>query len=227
MMRSFGLALTLCLAASAARADDLRLSASFEGGKRYRSGKIDVVVMEGDFHQMGRQYGGLMKDELKEFYEMAVKQLGVGTKKLSWDEAVSGAKAMLERNPFYVREWVRGMAETSGLGQEKQVLLSESILALATEAGCSGLMAWGDYTKDGAVLAGRNWDLGTKALAPYQKFLTVNVFNPTGFGQGVADINYAGQTLWQTAMNQSGLYYDLQNGSMSDPTAGKNRMNSN
>ncbi len=88
-------------------------------------------------------------------------------------------------------------------------------------------MAWGEYTKDHSAVVARNWDLGTKVLEPYQKFLTVAVFNPVGFGQGVADINYIGQITWQSAMNQSGLFYDLQNGQMSDPWAARNRLNSN
>ena len=89
------------------------------------------------------------------------------------------------------------------------------------------MMAWGEYTKDGSTVAGRNWDLPGKTLVPYQKFMTAAVFNPVGSAQGVADINYIGQIMWQSAMNQSGLFYDLQNGGMSDPYQAKNRLNSN
>ena len=120
------------------------------------------------------------------------------------------------------------MGETSGLGAEKQILACQLLGPIIFGSGsCSGLMAWGEYTKDHSTVIGRNWDLGTKAVEPYQKFLTVAVFNPTGYGQGVADINYIGQVMWQSAMNQSGLFYDLQNGGMSDPLTAKNRLNSN
>lgn len=37
----------------------LQIAGEFEGGKLYRAGKINVVVMKGNFYQMGRQYGAL------------------------------------------------------------------------------------------------------------------------------------------------------------------------
>jgi hypothetical protein len=206
----------------------LQIAGEFEGGKLYRAGKINVVVMKGSFYQMGRQYGALLKDEFNEFYNMGVKQTGIGTEKAPYDQVLAISKSSLEKNPFYVREWVRGMGDTSGLGTEKQVIASQLLVPIIFESGsCSGLIAWGEYTKDGSAIAGRNWDLPVKALDPYQKFFTVAVFNPTGSAQGVADMNYIGQIVWQSAMNQSGLFYDLQNGAMSDPSNSKNRLHSN
>jgi hypothetical protein len=137
-------------------------------------------------------------------------------------------KKFLNQQPFYVKEWVRGMGETSGLGDEKQIIASQllAIIVYGLE-NCSGLIAWGKYTKDGSTIVGRNWDMVKDILEPYQKFLTVAVFNPTGYGQSVADINYLGQIIWQSAINKSGIFYDLQNGSMSDPVLAKNRLGSN
>ena len=43
----------------------LRLSAEFEGGKLYRAGKIGVVELTGSYRQMGRQYGTLLRGELR------------------------------------------------------------------------------------------------------------------------------------------------------------------
>lgn len=209
-------------------ADDLKLAGDFEGGKLYHVGKINVVVMRGDFHQMGRQYGGLLQNEFKEFYDMMVKQTGIGTEKAPYNEVLADFKAGLEQAPFYVREWVRGMGETSGLGEDKQIIATQGLTAILMSGGaCSGMIVWDKYSKNGSTVVGRNWDLGTKALEPYQKFMTVAVFNPTGSAQGVADINYIGQIMWQSAMNQAGLFYDLQNGGMCDSTQAKNRINSN
>lgn len=222
----FGSILLLCFLVTTAQADGVKFVSEFEGGKLFKAGKINIVVMKGDFYQMGRQYGSLLKNEFGEFYAMAVKQTGIGTEKASYDEALALMKTGLAKAPFYVKEWVRGMGATSGLGAEKQIIASQ-VLAPIVMGDCSGLIAWGEYTKDSATIAGRNWDLGTKALEPYQKFLTVAVFNPTGYGQGVADINYIGQITWQTAINRAGIFYDLQNGGMSDPNNAKNRLNSN
>ncbi|OGC04789.1 hypothetical protein A2276_02355 [candidate division WOR-1 bacterium RIFOXYA12_FULL_43_27] len=228
MKKLFGLLLVFFAMVSVSAADTMKVSGEFEGGKKYRAGKINVVVMKGNFYQMGRQYGGLMKAEFKEFYDMLVKQAGIGTAKAPYKEVLAEFKAGQEQVPFYVREWVRGMGETSGLGAEKQIIASQGLTAILMPAGsCSGMVAWGKYTKGGASVVGRNWDLGTKALEPYQKFLTVAVFNPAGYGQGVADINYIGQILWQSGINKSGIFYDLQNGAMCDPRDAKNRLNSN
>ncbi|MCX5751767.1 MAG: C45 family autoproteolytic acyltransferase/hydrolase [Candidatus Saganbacteria bacterium] len=228
MKKILGTALVLLLFVPIAYAQDLKPISEFEGGKLYQAGKINVVVMKGDFHQMGRQYGALLKDNFKEFYDMMVKQTGIGTEKAPYDEILADSKAGLETVPFYVREWVRGMGETSGLGADKQVIFTEALTALLMSgSSCSGMIAWDQYSKDGSTVVGRNWDLGTKAIEPYQKFMTVAVFNPTGYGQGVADINYLGQIMWQSGLNQSGLFYDLQNGGMCDSTSAKNRLNSN
>jgi len=218
--------LLLSLLAATAHAEGVKFVSKFEGGSLFKADKINVVVMKGNFHQMGRQYGSLLKNELTEFYEMAIKQTGIGTPKAPYDEVLAEMKTGLAKAPFYVREWVRGMGETSGLGADRQIIACQALIPIVTGS-CSGLIAWGDYTKDGAAVAGRNWDLGTKDLEPYQKFLTVAVFNPTGSGQGVADINYIGQITWQSAINSSGLFYELQNGAMSDPNRAKNRLNAN
>jgi len=228
MKKVFGLVLVLCFLVSIARAQEMKFISDFEGGMLYKAGKINVVVMKGNFYQMGRQYGALLKNEFNEFYTMAVKQTGIGTKKAPYDEVLAMMKGSLEKSPFYVREWVRGTGETSGLGAEKQMVASQLLGPIIFGSGnCSGLIAWGEYTKNGSTIAARNWDLPTRALEPYQKFFTVAVFNPTGSGQGVADMNYIGQIMWQSALNQAGLFYDLQNGGMSDPLSAKNRLNAN
>jgi len=228
MKKLLGLVLAFCFLVSAAYAQELQPISEFEGGKLYKAGKLNVVVMRGNFYQMGRQYGSLLKDEFKEFYEMAAKEAGIGTEKVPFDKALAEMKGSLDALPFYVREWVRGIGETSGLGAEKQIIACQILIPLIMGGeGCSGLMAWGEYTKDGATVVGRNWDLPGKILERYQKFMTVSIFNPVGSGQGVADINYIGQVIWQSAMNQSGLFYDLQNGQGSDPYSAKNRLNSN
>jgi len=46
----------------------LKPFSSFDGGKRYRLDKIDVLELHGDYREMGRQYGKLMKEELNNFY---------------------------------------------------------------------------------------------------------------------------------------------------------------
>ncbi|MDD2287125.1 MAG: hypothetical protein PHQ11_17205, partial [Paludibacter sp.] len=42
----------------------LQFVSSFENGDRYLAGNYSVIVLNGTYREMGRQYGGLMKDEL-------------------------------------------------------------------------------------------------------------------------------------------------------------------
>src|SRR4030042_1543283 len=51
---------------------NLEKVSEFEGGRLYRAGKIYVAQLNGDYREMGRQYGGLMKSQIKQFYEEAV-----------------------------------------------------------------------------------------------------------------------------------------------------------
>ena len=43
-------------------------------GKLYKVGKINVCVLEGNFYEMGLQYGKMMKDEINGLYDLMVKR---------------------------------------------------------------------------------------------------------------------------------------------------------
>jgi len=88
MKKLFGLVLALGLLVSIAQAADLKYVSEFEGGQLYKAGRINVVVMKGNFYQMGRQYGSLVKNEINEFYDLAAKQIGLGTDKAPYDEVL-------------------------------------------------------------------------------------------------------------------------------------------
>jgi len=57
---------------------------TFECGTRYRTtgaggtGRFNVVQLSGDWPQMGRQYGYLLKDQMGEFYDLASARLMAG-----------------------------------------------------------------------------------------------------------------------------------------------------
>jgi hypothetical protein len=91
-------------------------------------------------------------------------------------------------------------------------------MLMVASAGCSSMSAWGDYTGDGQQVVGRNWDLNAGLFEKWGKYLTVAVYNPSGSFNPVADINYAGALLFQSGISRPGLFMDLQNGSMVDPS---------
>jgi hypothetical protein len=93
-------------------------SVNFYQGKLYKSGKINVVVLEGSYEEMGRQYGALLRDELNANYRGIIK----GLKKIT---GATSQEIQKEGNELYAtypekyKKIVNGLSITSGLGLEK------------------------------------------------------------------------------------------------------------
>lgn len=195
---------------------------SFEGGAVYRtngeggSGTFKVLVLNGSWREMGRQYGYLMRHDFAEFYEIAVAHLiGRG---MSLEHIESDANDFYNGKMDYAKALIDGMAETSGLTLTQQRIASAAMIMIVMH-GCSSLNAWGDYTGGGPLVVGRNWDIGAH-VNPFNRFMNVTIYNPAGGWIPVADVSYLGFFFFQTGMNKSGIFFDLQNGEMSDPGTG-------
>ncbi len=188
---------------------DLELISSFEGGRLYRSGKINVPVLHGSYHRMGRQYGHLLSGELKSLYMNAVVDHFQRARGLSGDEMDKAAMSLYRFYPRRFKDMIGGMAETSGLSLREQIMLN-AIEFYGLMPGCSGIIAWGDYTKGQALVAGRNYDWFEEYSA-FAQSLTVTVFNPDS-GVPNAIITFAGVIYATTGLNARGLFLELNNG---------------
>lgn len=193
---------------------------SFEGGKLYSSGKgeghFKILVIKGSWREMGRQYGHLLKKEMKDFYQKAYIKMGYDQKK-AISESIYNA---LNKE---IKEFITGMAETSGSSLERQKITSclTSLIFLETRnyAGCSSMSVWGEYTGDRSLVLGRNYDL-LGGFPAFKKFIVAVIYNPTGSPNSVADINFISSLpgFALTALNSSGLYIATHAGWLSDPT---------
>ena len=196
----------------------------FYRGKLYKSGKINVVVMEGTYEEMGRQYGSLLKDELVANYNGIVAALNE-SKDLTAKDIQEESDTLYNTYPEKYQKIIKGLAETSGLGIEKaKFLLSQEsyvmheLFAKANGASvsgishCSVLALWGDYTTDGKMLVGRNYDLGS---ANHQ-YVNVAVYNPIDGSIPSASVTYTGGIYVTTGINRDNLYLELNSGSISD-----------
>ena len=56
------------------KGQELKYSAEFEEGKLYRAGHVSVLELTGNYRQMDRQYGMLLKDELTTLYYDAIEE---------------------------------------------------------------------------------------------------------------------------------------------------------
>jgi len=196
---------------------DLTPVASFEYGQRFSAGDYPVIVLSGTYRQMGRQYGGLMKNELNEEYTFLLDTLA--KRGYTQEQIREYGREIPAFYPQRVKENFWGMSETSGLTPDDiAVLYYGAIFQLMAKppvpVSCSYLATWGDYTTDGSVVASRNWDLDD-AVMPYTKWYVLAVYRPNDGSNGIATWSPAGMRP-ETFMNSKGLFIADDNAGLDD-----------
>ncbi|MEW6260034.1 MAG: C45 family autoproteolytic acyltransferase/hydrolase [Thermodesulfobacteriota bacterium] len=186
--------------------------ALFEGGRLYKVGPIPVLQLHGTHYEMGRQYGALLRAELNAAYSLMISTFSPF---VSYNRMKQIAYNVYSRLEQQQKDIIAGMAETSGLGLEQQIILNalEWIPKIDRFVPhCSGFGVWGNYTGDGKLIFGRNNDDTPILYGPFGAYVVVAVFNPTGSGIPVANVNYAGVVYAATAMNRSGIFAEFNSG---------------
>lgn len=187
----------------------------WNGGSLHRIGGVDMVVLNGTYKEMGRQYGHLAKDKM-------IAALA-GWKKIFIDTGVLDFESIHEviGAPFYMsapkfrKDLYAGMAETSGLSLEEVVVLDNWLFLclLGRRAGCSSYVAWGSKTIDGTAYMGRNLDFPDWARDLVASTEVIAVMNPVGGDFGLAGFGIGGTvTAFDDMMNSEGLYLSFNNG---------------
>ncbi|MDO9527802.1 MAG: C45 family peptidase [Syntrophales bacterium] len=195
----------------------LKPIAKYDGGLLYKAGKFNVVELHGNFRQMGRQYGHLLKDDLKKFYKLAIVDGLVKEKHLDYKLGKYVAAEIFSRCPQRFREIFYGIAETSGMELEKLLILNE-LVTLAHIMGdavhCSFIATWGDYSADGTMITGRHFDY-PELFNKFADFVTVAIYNPTDGSVPTATVGFLGGIEAVTVMNRSGLFAEVNDGTPS------------
>jgi hypothetical protein len=193
---------------------NLVLIREYEGGALYKAGPVNVLFLRGTHYQMGRQYGMLLKDELTALYDLAVSRYG--------DYRITPARMLKVANAYYAnfpqkyRDVIGGMAETSGLGLDKQIVVNgieiiQKINGIVPTGNCTGLVVWGAYTGGAPLIFGRSND-DHPFFRNFGGYTIVAVFNPTDGGIPTAIVNYAGAIYAPTALNRYGIFMELNSG---------------
>ncbi len=199
---------------------DLPLVATFENGQRYQAGIYPVIVLSGSYREMGRQYGGLMKDELNDEYAFLTDTLtSLG---MTREETRKDGQEIIAHYPQRIKEIFTGMSETSGLTSDDIAVLyyGPIFLLLAAPAepavpvSCSYLATWGDYTTDGSPVVSRNWDLADSVL-PFTQWYVLAIYRPTDGSNSIATWSPAGARP-ETFMNNKGLFIADDNSGLDD-----------
>ncbi len=189
-------------------------------GELYRAGEFYVAVLHGNYYQMGSQYGEFFKHQLAVLYPAVVDDYLIKAHKLSMQDIYNWVNPRYDLYPQDLKEFIRGMEAASGLERQKLIILSQlTDLARITpgsagNAGCSGIAVWGDYTGDGPLVYGRNFDWSGH-YAYFDSYIAVTVFHPDDGSLPFANVAWAGELLVQTAINSAGLFLESNDGEIS------------
>ena len=180
---------------------------TFENGLRADVNGIAVVSLYGTWREMGRQYGMLMKDRLDEvfFFVNTIIEYSVGNA----EKARSIIAVQTAQTPYRISEFFEGAAETSGLtvNQLQAVNAVERIGGLPK---CSAAFCWGEYTA-GPLVIGRNYDY-SDAFGLLKDDVAVTVYHPADGSLATATVGYAGEIYAVNAINEKGIFMELNNG---------------
>jgi hypothetical protein len=196
---------------------DIKPIAQYEGGSLYKAGKFNVVELHGNFRQMGRQYGHLLKDDLQKFYQLAITNVLVKENHLNYELAKDVSAKIFERYPQRFKEIIYGIEETSGIKLENLLVLNELVTlahVMGNDVHCSYIATWGDYSADGTMVTGRHFDY-PEFYNKFADFVTVTIYNPTDGSVPTATVGFLGGIETFTVMNRGGLFAEVNDGTPS------------
>lgn len=197
----------------------------YRGGALYECGGLRMAVLQGSYRQMGRQYGGLLKEDILAYYDRMIDKFVLKTG-LFTEEDLAGliVRPAIRTQAKRQNELLRGMAEETGLSFEKHVLLSLNIEALmylrkigsGNATACTSLAAWGDYTIDRRTYTARNFDFPNIYRELSRTFGIVLVLKPTDGSNAIAGLCHTGMITFFDGMNDKGLYIEGNNAADSE-----------
>ncbi len=180
----------------------------FEQGSKASRYNISVVNLRGSWYEMGRQYGVLMKKELEDVHQFIHNLIDNDSVDPELVEAVVDVQE--RQTPYRILQFMRGASETSGftMREMQEVNAVERISGLPR---CSAAFCWGDYSA-GPLIVGRNYDYGS-AFGELKDDVAVTVYHPNDGSLAVATIGYVGEIYAVNALNEKGIFLELNNGS--------------
>ncbi len=208
--------------------------AEFEGGHLYKQNAVHIVVLNGTYYEMGRQYGHLLKEQINWHFKELKNDFMVtpaGNNPVDQPAPLMNHEELTKlfmagfynALPYAHKQMIKGAAETSGLALEDMVFMDcmlQAVLYSAGITGCTSAAVWGKASKDGRVYTGRNHDFGHAWRERLGKIGVVRITNPANSEISVAALTRAGQvTSSIDLMNSKGLYVEFNNADNIRPDA--------
>lgn len=177
---------------------------------------IKVLVLEGNYSEMGYAYGEQMQSALSSSLEI-LKKFYVQEQGIKLQDIYAQADLFYRRFPLHFQQFIQAMAHGAhiSLNDAKVLNAMETLGALlpATHgrgSQCAFLALPGNRTLSKTLLIGRNYDFSS----PYDKlarFLTVTILKPP-HAIPTAIIALAGEIYCPTCVNARGIFLELNNG---------------
>ena len=201
------LAVMIALAILVSCASTGKNNADTSKATKFKVGPVSVVDLHGTWYEMGRQFGDLMKDELHDIYDFL--QTIIAANQGNSDKTDSIVEQQKTQTPYRICEFMKGAAETSGLTYD-QIHMINAVERIGGLPHCSVAMAWGDYT-DGSLVIGRNYDYADY-FSQIADDVAITVYHPADGALATATIGYVGEIYAVNAINEAGIFLELNNG---------------
>ncbi len=183
---------------------------SFEQGVKAYKNNISVVNLRGSWYEMGRQYGMLMKKELEDVHLFIQNLYESGSVDPEMGKTIVDTEE--RQTPYRILQFMRGASETSGLTM-RQLQETNAVERICGISQCSAAFCWGDYAA-GPLVIGRNYDYN-KNFSELKDDVAVTVYHPNDGSLAVATIGYVGEIYAVNALNEKGIFLELNNGTPS------------
>lgn len=185
---------------------------TFEGGSMTEKNGVKVLDLHGSWKEMGRQYGHLAAEYLQDIYKNFLRPK-IDSHSDSIVNVYEISEKLYANYPYRLKLLFAGMAETSGLTLQELKIVN-AVEYSAAIFNCSAIAVWGDYAAENLVY-GRNYD--APGFQELFKDIVIVVYHPSDGALATATIGYAGEIYAVNAINENGLFLELNNGM---PSAG-------
>jgi len=192
-------------------------------GTLRKDGPLWILNLQGNYYDMGRQYGNLAKDHLLAFYRILDRDIAFNS------QQVQAVLALLEPTlEDRERKLLNGMALESGLTFQQLRFVGASIyFSYATSSlsiGCTVLGATRTQTTTGHSIVGRNFDNPTPMMNQLAGRNAVIIYNPVSEVHGnnhvdnqISVVTTLGWFFGASIFNARGLNFEYLNGMLSIP----------
>jgi|GEM_PF-6709672 len=182
-------------------------------GTLRKAGALWIMNLQGDYYDMGQQYGYLVKDQLLAKYAILDKDIGFT------NQSVQATMAQMEViMDDRERLLLYGMSQETGLTFQQLHFIGINVL-FSYFPSCSVFGATRTQTTTGNTIIGRDYDNPTEGMNQFAGASAVIVYNPVGetHGNNHADnqVSVATSLGWffgATIMNAKGLNFEMLNG---------------